>query len=222
MRRLPPAWLGLLLLAAPARAEAPPRGKLVLDQWDVAYLKDVKGNLVKAGSVHTTVHEHNVRGQKILRTVAELNLTVKRFGDTVQLRAVTGNDETPEGRVLGVFMRQHLGAGKTLTITGRVVGKELQLTLDDKQPLKPAPWEDGVVGLVRQQRLFQERQVKPGDRFSYKSFEPSVNLVVTMNVHVKDYEVVTLPGGKKRRLLRVEAKPERVEKVQLPTLVAWL
>jgi hypothetical protein len=227
MRRLHSAWLGLLLLAVPAlalgawvqsaRAEAPPKGKLVLDQWDVAYLKDAK-----VGFVHTTVHEHNVRGQKILRTVMELNLTVKRFGETVQLRAETGNDETPDGRVTGVFLRQHLGAGKTLTITGRVVGKELRLTLDGKHELKPAPWEDRVVGLLRQQRLCQERRVKPGDRFSYKSFEPSVNLVVRTDVVVKDHETVALPGGKKRRLLRVEARPEKIEKVQLPPLTTWL
>jgi len=78
------------------------------------------------------------------------------------------------------------------------------------------------LSLLRQQRLFQERRVKPGDRFSYKSFEPSVNLVVRTDVVVKDYETVMLPGGKKKRMLRVEARPEKIEKVQLPTLTAWL
>ena len=79
-----------------------------------------------------------------------------------------------------------------------------------------------MIGLYRQQRLFQERRVKPGDRFSYRSFEPTVNLVITTNVQVKDFEEVTFPGGKKRRLLRVEAQPEKIENVQLPTMLAWL
>lgn len=217
MRRSIAAWLGILLLAGTARAGGQPKGKLIVDQWDVAYLQGSK-----SGFVHTTVHEHERAGQKILRTAVEMNLTVKRFQDTVQLRATTGTDETPEGKVTGVFMAQQLGQGKVLTITGKVMGKELQLTLDGKQPLKPAPWDDSVVGLYRQQRLFQERRVKPGDRFSYKSFEPTVNLVVTTHVQVKDYEEVPFPGSKKKRLLRIEARPEKIENVQLPTMIGWL
>src|SRR5260370_34002522 len=186
MRRSSTAWLALLLLAGTARAGSQPKGKLVLDQWDVAYLQGGK-----SGFVHTTVHEYDVGGQKILRTKVEMNLTVKRFQDTVQLHATTGTDETPEGKVTGVFMVQRLGQGKVVTLTGKVMGKELELTLDGTQPLKPAPWDDSVVGLYRQQRLFQERRVKPGDRFSYRSFEPTVNLVVTTNVQVKDFEDVT-------------------------------
>src|SRR5262249_7620906 len=51
----------------------------------------------------------------------------------------------------------------------------------------------------------------------------TINLVVNTHVHVKDYEEVAVPGGKgKRRLLRVETKPEKVENVQLPTLTTWL
>jgi transglutaminase-like putative cysteine protease len=217
MRRLSAACLCLLLLAGSVRGGGQEQGKLVLDLWDVAYLL---GN--KSGFVRTRVHLHDVDGQKYFRTSAEMNLTVKRFKDTVQLRALTGTDETADGRVTGVFMRQQLGAGKTLVLNGKVVGKELQLTLDGKHALKPAPWDDKVVGLYRQQRLFQERRVKPGDKFSYRSFEPTVNLVVTTHVQVKDYEFVAFPGGKKQKLLRVEARPEKIEGVQLPTMVAWL
>ncbi|MCI0457066.1 MAG: transglutaminase-like domain-containing protein [Gemmataceae bacterium] len=213
------ALLGLILLAAAPSAwgQQTPQGKLVLDLWDVAYLQGGK-----AGFVHTTVHEYDVGGHKVLRSTVDLQLTVKRFNDAVQLRAQTGTDETPDGRVLGVFMHQHLGKGKILTIIGKVAGKELQLTLDGK-PMQPAPWDDGVIGLYRQQRLFQEKKVKPGDKFSYQSFEPTVNLVVATHVVVKGHEEVELFGGKQRKkLLRVEAKPEKIENVQLPPLIAWL
>ncbi len=217
MRRLSAACLALLLLTASARAGGQPKGKVVLDLWDVAYLQGGK-----SGFVRTTVTLHEVEGRKIFRTTAEMNLTVKRFKDTVMLRALTGSDETSEGKVTGVFMRQGLGAGKELAVDGRVVGKQMELTLDGKHQLKPAPWDPEVIGMYRQQRLFQERRVKPGDRFSYKSFELTVNLVVTTHVHVKDYEEVSFPGGKKRKLLRVEARPEKIENVQLPTMIAWL
>src|SRR5205085_2619487 len=67
------------------------------------------------------------------------------------------------------------------------------------------------------------RKVKPGDKFSYPSFEPTVNLVLTTHVEVKGLEDVDFPASQQKlRLLRVETKPDRVEKVQLPTLVTWL
>src|SRR5205807_5536850 len=74
----------------------------------------------------------------------------------------------------------------------------------------------------------QERQVKPGDKFSYPSFELAINLVVTAHVHVKDFEEVEMLGGKARkRLLRVDVTPEKIEDaqgstIQLPTQTLWL
>jgi hypothetical protein len=173
--------------------------------------------------VHTFVVEYEQDGRKLYRTTQELNLTVKRFNDTIQLRMDTGTIETEEGKVVGVFMRQYLGKNKQLDLTGTVVGNELRLTLDRTKPLKPAPWDDSVIGLYRQQRLLREKNVKPGDTFTYLSFEPSINLMIKTHVTVKDYEDVELFGGHARkRLLRVETKPEKIQNVQLPPLIAWV
>jgi len=192
-------------------------GRTVLEQWDAAYLQGGK-----AGYVHTFTQEVEQAGQKLLRTTVELRLNVKRNADTVQLGMDTGTVETQSGKVTGVFMRQFLGKNKTLDLTGTVDGDQLKLALD-KVPLKPAPWDDSVVGLHRQQRLLKERQVKPGDRFDYLSFEPSVNLVVQSSVHVKDWEDIELfAGQKKHHLLRVETQPAKIQNVQLPALVAWV
>jgi transglutaminase-like putative cysteine protease len=217
--------VGVVVLVGSARSQERPKGKevsksekVLLDIWDAASLAGGK-----AGHVHTTVLETRQRGgEKILRTTVELSLTVKRFQDTIQLRMDTGTDETPEGKVVGVFMRQYLGRGKQLTITGTVAGKQLRLVQDGTHALAPAPWDDRVFGLYRQLKMFQERKVKPGDQFSYLSFEPTINLVVRTDVSVKDFEEVPGPGGKPRRLLRVESRPDKVEKVQLPTMTSWL
>src|SRR5439155_13235854 len=109
------------------------------------------------GYVHTLVQEFDKSGQKLLRSTIELRLTVKRFKDTIQLGMDTGTFEVPEGKVAGVFMKHYLGKAKTLDIVGIVKGDTLHLTLDDNQrPMKPAPWNDQVAGVYRQQRLFQE------------------------------------------------------------------
>jgi transglutaminase-like putative cysteine protease len=207
--------VGVFVGQAQGQERAP--GKVVLDLWDAAYLPGGK-----AGYVHTTVRQVERDGRKLFRTTEELHLTVKRFQTAVQLRMESGTEETPEGKVVGTFMRQYQGRSQQLTIRGTVAGKQLQLVKDGTEQLKPAPWDGRVLGKYRQLKLFLERKVKPGDTFSYRSFEPTINLVIRIDARVKDFEDVELPGKGRRRLLRVETKAEKIEKVQLPTMVTWL
>lgn len=208
----------ILVVVAPVSAQAPPDTRLVLDLWDVAYLQGAR-----AGHVHTSVHEITRHGVKLHRALMELRLTVKRAGETIQLGMDAGTEETAPGKVVGTFMKHYLGKAKTLEIVGTVDNGSLKLTLDKTKELKAAPWKDDVIGLARQVRLFQQRDVKPGDRFTYHSFEPSINLVVKNSVSASDYEEVELFGGQqKKRLLRVESRPEKIHDFQLPTLVSWL
>jgi hypothetical protein len=210
--------LGAFLLANVAMAQDGAKGQVILDLYDAAYLEDGR-----AGHVHTIVRDLDRGGEKILQTTVELHLTVQRFKSTIQLRMDTGTEETPEGKVVGVFMRQFLGRGKQLTITGTVKGKQLLLVQDGIHKLKPAPWNDQVVGQFKQRQIFKDKNVKPGDHFSFLTFEPSINLVIRTEVKVKDYEEVTaFPGQPTKRLLRVEIRPGKVENVQLPTMVSWL
>jgi hypothetical protein len=225
MRRLSGCCFALFLLAGPALAAEKTKG--VLDLWEAAYLKGGK-----TGYIRTYVVEFERDQKKVFRTTVDLNLTMKRFKDTIHLRMETGTEETADGKVTGVFMRQYLGKKQVLHLVGTVSGKELLLRMADGPALKPAPWNDKVVGLFRQQRLFKDRKVKPGDKFEFLSFEPSVNLVVTVRAHVKELESVTLPGSTvKKKLLRVDLTPEELSvtksdgsegKVQLPTLTYWL
>jgi hypothetical protein len=202
-----------------------------MDFWDAAYLQSGK-----AGYLRTLVVEIDRDGKKILRTTNEMNLTLKRNEDTVSLRMESGMEETPEGKVLGIFLRHYLGKKQQLHLVGTVVGKQLQLQVvgpgGKTQLLKPAPWNDQVVGLARQQRLFQEHKVKPGDKFDFLSFEPAINLVVTLHVQVKGFEQIALPGNKsKQRLLHVIVKSDelrltrpdkKVDRYQPPDLHFWL
>src|SRR5262245_38213778 len=174
--------LGLLVLHLPAPAVQPagqPRGKIVLEHWDAAYLQGGR-----AGYVRTVVEELEDRAkeQKLYRTTMTLKLKVKRFNDVIELGMDTGTTETADGKVLGTFMRQYLGKNKTLEITGTVKGKEIQLVMDSGKPLKSAPWNDEVLGLYRQLTVLKDRGAKAGDKISYAAFEPSVNLVVTTHV----------------------------------------
>ncbi len=216
MTRTAIALLGLLFLTAPAAAQG--QGKPLVDLWDAAYLQGGR-----AGYVHTTVHVIDRNGQKHRLTTIDLHLKVKRFNDVIALHMTTATEETAAGKVVATVLRQETGKNQHRTITGVVNGKQLRLTENGTKALQPAPWDDRVVGQYRQQQLFRDYKVQPGDRFSYYSFEPTINLVVNTHVAVKDYELVALPGSKtKKRLLRAEVKPDKIDNFQLPTVTYWL
>ena len=142
MRRYAPWLIGLVLSASPARAEAP--GRTIEDAWDAAYLQGVQ-----TGFFHTTVRETERDGAKYLQTTVEMDLRIKRYNATVQLRMITGNEETPDGKVTAVSMTQFLDRGKQLVLKGAVEGKQLHITVDDPPIDKGASIDNSdLCGLV--------------------------------------------------------------------------
>ncbi len=219
MRRFGPFALGFLLLAGAARADVAP-GKVVEDVWEVAHLDGAR-----VGTFRTTVREVERAGVKLLRTTQQMELTLKRYNALVRIRFETGSDETPDGKVTGVWMR--MPQGKQDLVQVGVVEKEgLHLKVEGQKIDKFVAWNDQVLGLYKQEHLFKERKVKPGDRFSFLSYEPSITFVATLRVKVGDEEEVeTLKG--KQKLLRVDVTPDKVEdanglRVQLPGMAVWL
>jgi hypothetical protein len=215
-------WCLALLAVVPLAGAAEPAGRIVHETWDAAYLDGAK-----AGFFHTLVRETDQGGKKLLTTTLEMDLTVRRFNQTANMRLEIGNVETPEGKVLGAMMRQFLAKEQQMLLVGKVVGGELHVKVEGKTPLeKKIPWNDKVVGLYRQERLFAEHKLKPGDRFSYMSYEPTFNTVITVQVAAKGEEEVEVFKDKKR-LLRVEGTPDKIEikgggSVQLPKMIWWL
>ncbi len=188
-----------------------PAGKLVREYWDAAFL-----NGEKSGHIHTTVIESKRGEQTVLRVSRELQLTVKRFGQVANLRAETGNDETPDGKLLGVFMVQEIAKGQENRISGQVVDQVLQDSTSQRQRKLP----DGLITLIGEETLLQKKKPKPGDQLSYQLFEPSVYDVVQVEVHVKEFDSLLIDGAN-RKLLRVQARPRQIEGVQLPSQTIW-
>lgn len=218
MRFMGSIWLALTATVALSAAE--PTGKLVAEHWDAAFL-----NGQKAGHFHTTVVESNRNGQTVLRVTRELQLTVRRFGDVTQVRASTGDEETPEGKLLGVFMTQGLGTNQQLKLSGQVVDGVLHDTIEGKQ----VPGErverriklpEDILTYLGEENFLKQQRAKPGDRLSYRLFEPTVNNVIRVDLEVKGFEQVPLNGAD-RKLLRVLSKPQKIQDVQLPSQTQW-
>jgi transglutaminase-like putative cysteine protease len=217
MRRWIAAVVIAITFSGPVLAQG--KSKLVEETWDAAYLEGGK-----AGTVHVTTDEIEQGGMKFFRTTMDLYLKAKRFNQVIELRFQIGNDETADGAVLGNFSRQKVGKTEDRTILGIVKGKQIEFLLNGEPgKLASNPWDDKVVSLRRQQTILKDKRIKPGDKFSFSTFEPSVNMVIQVDVKVLDYEVVDVPGSKsKQKLLRVEMSPEKLEGVMLPTLIQWV
>lgn len=222
--------LSLVVVTLGAAADvkqAPKAAKPALETWETAYLGDAR-----AGYVHTLVKTFERDGVTVYHATTDLNLTVKRFDNAIQLQMITGSEEDADGKVLAVWMRQMLGKGQFLILKGTVDGKVLNVTVDEERNgetnrrlEKKVPWNDQVVGLYRQKLLFQQKKVKPEDEFNYLSYEPTINSVIKTTVKVGDYEEVEV-RGKKKKLLRVEAAMDKIKvgetTINLPSMTAWL
>jgi transglutaminase-like putative cysteine protease len=136
-----------------------------------------------------------------------------------------GTEETPAGKVTGVFMRQQHAGGRQLLLAGVVEGDRLHVKVDGGRIERRLRWSREVVGLYGLEHLFAKRKPRPGDRFTFLRYEPTLNTVVTVRVAVKERETVPL-AGKRAELLRVEMTPERIvvpgHSVQPPGTVWWL
>jgi predicted transglutaminase-like cysteine proteinase len=206
-----------------ARADeplAPPKsqGQLVQEVWQAA---SIGGE--RAGYFHFTVQEmQSPSGVKFLRASRTLSLTLKRFGDVARIDAVIGNDETPDGKVLGVFMKQGLGKQFDLVVRGVVKNDQvLHVTAAGKMQFeRDVPWDPSAVGAYGELRQVAIRQPQPGTQFSYVIFEPIINALVKVQAKADGYEDVTV-GGQKYRLLKLTAQPEKVAGIQLPASTFW-
>lgn len=225
MRKYALLVVGLLVLASPAVRAEQPQGKLVEDSWEVLKLHGSR-----VGSFHVVTREFDVKGGKVLRTTARLDMTLKRAGATTKISAENGTDETTDGKVVGISFRMAQGGGDLVQV-GTLEAKGLHLKINGGRIDKFVPWDGDVIGLYRQDRICKDKKVKVGDSFTFKSYEPSITSVVTMHGKVSEAEEVATAKGK-QKLPRVElvsdpivvrkAGSEETFKLQLPKMVFWL
>jgi transglutaminase-like putative cysteine protease len=231
-----PLCLFAFVVTAQAQQKQP---KIVEDVWEVAFYTDADGKDQKFGYSRFQVVELEQNGAKHLRARRELRLTVRRGPDEALIRGDMGNDETLDGKVIGIYAKTWTGQEEAITIEGqlreRVKSKENEKGPPYEMALKvtaqksyeqPLPWSTANVGLIKELSLLRERKVKTGDEFEYRQFVPTLTNVFRVKVKVGQVEEVKLKT-ETRKLLRVEAKPDAVklpdgQEVQLPESIQWV
>ncbi len=205
-----------LAMASAAPAAADSAGELVEENWEIAHIDGAK-----VGFRHTTVRRIDSESGKRFHAAAELDFTFKRHNALLRLWRVHGTEETSDGKVVGVFMRQGQEGGRQLVLAGRLEDGRMHVRIDNGRIDRRLPWNEDVVGLYRLDRLFQERKPKPDDSWTLSRYDPTYNAVVRFRVAVKEREEAA--GAK---LLRIELTAEPLKapgiKVQPPPEVWWL
>ena len=231
MRRLFLAVPLLALAAAPALADTvltTPAPKALDEAWEAAFVQNAAGVDVKIGYIHMSSVPVTEDGTKLIRTTKELRFTVARAGTAADMKADVSADEDGDGKVRALKAKIWLGKDRIQTLDCKVIdGPKIRITADGELKWQNEfRWDPNCVGLAREQTLLREKKAKTGDEFSYRYFEPQVANYVTVKVVVTEKEVVALPGGGKRELLKVIATPEPLklkddQLLRLPAATFW-
>jgi transglutaminase-like putative cysteine protease len=193
-------------------------------QFDYWFVVGIEGQ--RAGYVNWSATEvASERSEKtFIRGLRYLNLTISRFGQTMNQWGEESDVESPAGIVHYTSMRQGLSKDQALVLTGEVKGDKLKFRSEGAiQKESEIPWSEGVVGLVREPKLFKELNLKAGESFSYPSYIPTVNWVVRTTVTYEGEETKALwPNTPAVKLRRFITKPDPIEKVRLPASITWV
>jgi hypothetical protein len=215
----PATYFVLLLLTGIASASVS-AGELLEETWEVAQLDGSR-----VGYVHATVHDRETAMGRRLTATRELVLGIRRRNALVQVRMEQGTEETADGKVVGVFMRQYQGDRRQLDLRGRVEDGRLHVVVDSGRIERRLWWSEEVVGLSRRDELFRDKKPRAGESIVFLEYESVFNTVVTRRATVVGPEAVALPSGR-RELLRVEVGTDPLRTpsggVSVPGSVLWL
>jgi predicted transglutaminase-like cysteine proteinase len=215
------SWISALLAVGFSAGElfAQSSQKASDEIWYAAFIAGKKN-----GYSRYTVEPVNSDEGTISRATQQMRLYLNRGGTRVELKQDMGTDELPNGKVVGVFMKQWIGQEQALTMIGKLVGNKMSVTVEGPQPnARLHAWNNSIIGLESERKLLRIKQIKPGDKLDYQQFYPSINAVLRTKVTVGQVSEVVLPNQTKpMKLLEVTLKPDRVQDVQLPSSTYWV
>ena len=216
-----------LIAGSSARASlnVPPPGPTPRDApelFDYWFAVGVDGQRI--GFVNWSAKEMQQKEKSFLFGVRYLNLKVARFGQAVEQWSEESTVESAEGEVYVTSMRQGIGKDQALALTGTVKGETLEVKGQGAAAgAGNTPWPQGVVGVVREPRLFKELRLRGGQSIDYPSYIPTVNRVVKTTITYEGEETRVLwEKTAARKLLRFHTRPEPIGKVKLPPSTTWV
>jgi hypothetical protein len=214
-------WLILIaagLLAGPAgAAEEPSRGTIAKEEsWQVILISGQR-----IGYARSLVEPFERDGERLVRSLVETRMTIKRFGQTLRMATTLQTEETRDGDLRRFTFELANPPATSTKTTGVVQGRELRLENEvaGRKSTAVRPWDANAKSPAYQDRVLRERPLKPGDSLSFEAFLPEFGKVATIKMVAEKEEPVTLLDGESKSALRV-----RIAQSLVPGLatIGWL
>jgi transglutaminase-like putative cysteine protease len=172
------------------------------ESWDAVYLAGAK-----VGYIHTFVEPLKDKGRELLRVRVDMAVSFKRLENEVSMEFRYGTIETPDGTVLRLDTRT-LASAQEMRAHGDVVDGKMTLILEGagQAEQQTIPWGPEVRGPYAVEQSLSREPLKVGDTRTLKMFVPDFNKICDVLLTASGMEELTLGGGEKRTLLRVEQR----------------
>jgi hypothetical protein len=183
----------LIVRAAPSAADDKAPAE---EAWEAVFIGSDK-----VGHNHTITRNLWENGRELVEVRMESAMSMKRFGQTIDISGEYVSVETPEGKLLRLDNR-------TLEqrIRCEVAGDKMKVTLETpgQQKTTTIPWSNEVLGPNGEDTILKKEGLKPGRKRSFRTFNPELGLqIFTTTLYGEDFEDVALLDGSKKKLQRV-------------------
>jgi Transglutaminase-like superfamily len=179
-------------------AQSLPSG--TVEDWQVIYL-----GKSRIGYSRNLTRPVAVEGKQMLKTESEMHLTLKRFGQTMQLETRQDTEELPDGELRSfVFEIKNPPAAPTRASghvqDNRLVGEtNVGGTVRDFSTL----WDASTRSPAYLDRITREHRFRPGETLSLKAFMPEEMQTSDIRVMAGRMERVSLLDGRRPMLLKL-------------------
>lgn len=145
-------------------------------------------------------------GKKIVVSLSESHLALKRFGQALTMSSSLKTEETESGELLRFAFVMKTPPIQDTTTEGVVTGEVLELTstVAGRSDKKRISWEADAKSPAYPERALRDQPLKPGESRTFKVFLPEFAKVSQAHFAAEDLRPVKLLDGKETSLLRLK------------------
>lgn len=192
------AAAAIAILFSAAAYASPPTPPDFDESW---YVVTMQSPLSKEYQPCGHMHAVLKRAGQEMHSEATTLFEIKRGAATVSLKIEQTYRETLDGRPLGFGSTQWLGTVPS-TVTGVIEGDRVKITEEQfgRKKTSSYPFDPEVRFAWGQLLAQRERGLKPGTKFTLKTYEPSLmkNAALAVNFTVRGRETIEVLGTKRK------------------------
>ena len=192
--------LALISLSQFARAEDKTAKGKEDESWNVIYMA---GQRVGYGRAVSREEERD--GRTVYITTMEEHITIRRFGQAIQIHSTSTTEEAEDGRLLSYAFEMRNPPASSTSSNGTVKGNQLTIEsiIGGRKRERTIPFDPTVKSAAYQDRQLQDNPLKPGETRKMKVFIPEHAKVADLKLSADDYQDIKVHDGTTQKLLKV-------------------